>query len=273
MINPVESIRHAVEEITNHGPGVALGVVEPLRTFSMGLAHVGKDAATFTPQEKLEWYAGQLIQMADSGVFAGFPALSLALDKFVPAVQASTSGTHPLDPPFVPTITQGPSRTQDGTEYTDNPVRKLYGEGREEEASSAIVHRVTDAAVVRDDEPCEGNVVLHLGTGVTGKVVKIYGNGEYTPPKREGDEDPKPVDAPVVYLDSGDALLLGEPGSWVVLNLNEQKFTDGFFFALGSVMLGAGLTGERMDIPTNRYLQIITAVLMRQTMMMSSGDV
>lgn len=76
-------VREIVERLQHVGPKSVAELVKPLREAVSPNVHVGR--TDLTPEETVEWYAGQLLDIVDQRMWFAMNSLLNCVDKFVPA--------------------------------------------------------------------------------------------------------------------------------------------------------------------------------------------
>ena len=76
-------VRQVVQDLDKVGPEQASVIVKPLRKFGIAPGvHVGRK--DLNPEETVEWYAGQILDIVDNKSWFAVNSIINLLDKFVP---------------------------------------------------------------------------------------------------------------------------------------------------------------------------------------------
>ena len=89
MTNDLRAItREAIRQLEGSGQAAAAAIVEPVRAAlaERGLGPRCKEGdGPFTDEETVEWYAGQLLDIVDTGQWFAVNSIVNTVDKFCPA--------------------------------------------------------------------------------------------------------------------------------------------------------------------------------------------
>lgn len=86
----VRSIAKALDEV---GPSNIDELVAPLREQVQPNVHVGRK--DLSPEETVEWYAGQLLDLVDTRAWFGINSWMNCVDKFAPKVTSPLASEEP----------------------------------------------------------------------------------------------------------------------------------------------------------------------------------
>jgi hypothetical protein len=77
------TVRECINDLDNNGEGAIERTIANLKAAgAVKNAHVGKKG--FTPDETVEWYAGQILDILESGSLFAVNSLINCVDKFAP---------------------------------------------------------------------------------------------------------------------------------------------------------------------------------------------
>jgi hypothetical protein len=76
------TVRRVIEDLDRSGTGSAKACVEPLRALVQPNVHVGRK--DLSPEETVEWYAGQILDIVDTEKWFAVNSLINCVDKFAP---------------------------------------------------------------------------------------------------------------------------------------------------------------------------------------------